>query len=249
MDLLELVDPTAQAAMLYGSHARGDSTSDSDVDLLEVRPEWHEHRSVERVSISAYTTDQLLRMAMAGSLFVLHLRDEGRVLSDPDGVLAKVLSEYRAPASYERLWREIAAASRALDASPAVLARNPEGFTRLALYLLRTAAIIRQLEQTGAARFAIPVLAERLALPGLAEIFRERETTARADTKRVPAARLLLESLVGEPLANPYGSLEALAVNTEVDHPIAAHLMLRLLAGEPNLGYGDLLLDPLMAGR
>lgn len=235
--------------MLYGSHARGDSTSDSDVDLLEVRPEWHEHRSVERVSISAYTQDQLLRMAVAGSLFVLHLRDEGRVLSDPEGVLSRVLSAYRTPASYDPLWREIAAASRALDASAEVLGRNPEGFTRLALYLLRTAAIVRQLEQTGAARFAIPVLAERLAVPELVEIFAQRETIARADTARVLAARSLLESLVGLPLANPYGSLEALAVNTEVDHPIAAHLMLRLLAGEPSLGYGDLLLDPLLPGR
>jgi hypothetical protein len=58
------------------------------------------------------------------------------------------------------------------------------------------------------------------------------------------SVRSLLEEILGHRIANPYGSVEALAVNFELGHPVAARLALRILAGERTLGYGDLLLDP-----
>lgn len=75
---------TGVATWLYGSAARGDSTDRSDVDVLVVgsfRPDWLAHRfSGQRLSISQYSWSEIRHMASYGSLFLQHLRLEGRPL-------------------------------------------------------------------------------------------------------------------------------------------------------------------------
>lgn len=74
--------PYVQA--LYGSVARGDGDPCSDVDLLIVG----EHRAQlplsSRMSVVRYTWAEFSEMASYGSLFLRHLRAEGRVLDSND---------------------------------------------------------------------------------------------------------------------------------------------------------------------
>lgn len=79
---------------LYGSRSRGDADTLSDSDLLVVGPPGTD---IERATaeftypqpkISFYTWDELRRMQSYGSLYLLHIRGEGRRLRpsrrDPD---------------------------------------------------------------------------------------------------------------------------------------------------------------------
>src|SRR5205823_1249978 len=92
--IAEAVHPDGIATMLYGSYARGDSTPDSDVDVLELVAHAPRSYSRGRVNVTQYLPAHLRRMAASGSLFVLHLRSEGLVLDDHTGVLQRCLDAY-----------------------------------------------------------------------------------------------------------------------------------------------------------
>jgi hypothetical protein len=78
----------AAAIWLYGSCARGDHDDLSDVDVLHIGPAnspskclsfW---RMSHKATISYYRWDQIARMAAYGSLFLHHLRLEGRLVAE-----------------------------------------------------------------------------------------------------------------------------------------------------------------------
>ena len=88
----------------YGSVARGDADRLSDFDVLVVGPETGELGTVmsaaglgfDRASISRYSWDEIVGMAGYGSLFLHHVRLEGRPLYENDacrGRLRTVLDE------------------------------------------------------------------------------------------------------------------------------------------------------------
>lgn len=76
----------------YGSVARGDADHLSDCDVLVVGPESGELDTVmmeaglngDEVSISRYSWDEVVGMAKYGSLFLHHVRLEGRPLYEND---------------------------------------------------------------------------------------------------------------------------------------------------------------------
>jgi predicted nucleotidyltransferase len=226
------------AVMLYGSHARGDATPESDIDLLQLVP--HSPNSYRNgvVTVVAYTPDQLREMATSGGLFAWHLRSEGRVLEDPDGLLVGALAGHRGPACDATLTR-LRELSAVLDMDEAEFERYANRGIRTARYLLRTAVYARSL-RTGEQSFALERAARAAGANDYVALLR-RGAEGEEDWEIFLEYRSRLARLVGPLVTNPYGSLEALAVNAWNHDSHMASLAIQTMASrEGEIEYATL---------
>src|SRR5437016_409982 len=99
------------AAVLYGSVARGDVENHSDVDLLLVCQNQRKLPVIEsiqrelgslfeRLSVAVYSHRELNFLNSVRSLFLLHLSREGVVLNDQSGFLTGLLADFEPKKSY-----------------------------------------------------------------------------------------------------------------------------------------------------
>jgi Nucleotidyltransferase domain len=102
----------------YGSNARGDQAPDSDVDVLVAGEDAKLIETVElpgegRLSVSHYEWAEIEQMASYGSLFLHHLRLEGRpLLESPGHEMRRLLASL---GEYQRAERELESFRRVLD--------------------------------------------------------------------------------------------------------------------------------------
>ena len=96
------------AFALFGSAARGDHDAFSDRDLLIVSDDddilstLKSNYAAQGWSCTAYSWDRLQHAADYGSLFVQHLKQESKIIRDPQDRLAHLLANFTANASYKR---------------------------------------------------------------------------------------------------------------------------------------------------
>jgi hypothetical protein len=224
------------AIMLYGSRARGVARADSDVDVLQLVPNRPRSYSAGQVNVAAYTPAHLMLLAKRGSLFVRHLRDEGIVLQDLDGLLADILAAYRQPKGYERLKNELAvvfAATSVADADD-----FSAGLLRLTVYAARSALYIHAAE-SGKLTFDVERASDDCGVPQLPKLLRSGR---RKDARLLSSIGL---RLIGVP--TPAGTptdLPSLAVWSRDSFPLAARLLEAVIAGEARIDYTSLSLPP-----
>lgn len=104
--------PDILAVMLFGSAAREDSDTCSDWDIFILcvdlslnellRVKQYVIRSLigDRGSVCAYRRRDVVIMASKGSLFLWHLRLEGKIIFSKDGVLEEILAGLKRYCSY-----------------------------------------------------------------------------------------------------------------------------------------------------
>lgn len=103
------------AVWLYGSRARGDEDVLSDVDVFVVSDTEVSKKQVAQlvpelpgdVSISHYTWNEVIGMADYGSLFLHHLRTEGRVLWEAPAGEGKLYNLLSGMGGYKHSRRDI----------------------------------------------------------------------------------------------------------------------------------------------
>lgn len=79
-----------EALMLFGSAARGENDENSDVDLLAISSNHKPFsKKTKQTEIQFIPPEDLLKSAVEGDLFALHLAFEGRVVFDTSGVFTK----------------------------------------------------------------------------------------------------------------------------------------------------------------
>lgn len=139
-ETLLLGDHNDDAYVLYGSYARGDYASVSDIDILRITTQrMRAPRLDGQVLLHIYDIRDLLSMARHGSLFILHLIQEAKPIIDPNNYLRQLSVAFRKPSSYILAANKMTAqASTLLDVDASVFATAPGRFIDVGVYLCRT---------------------------------------------------------------------------------------------------------------
>jgi predicted nucleotidyltransferase len=218
----------ALAAMLYGSAARGDGDEYSDIDVVQLVPAGPGSETVGRLSLVSYLPAQLEQMTAERSLFSWHLRTEGVYIADDNGLLRSILESHAGPDVAATIGR-ITDLTPVLDVGVAEFERHPIGLVRVARFLLRTAVYAVAIG-TGAATYSLRLASAHVDPSGdtfaLLERLTVNSSTSWADFDH---ARARLSALTGELRRNPYGSLEALVVRTELSNSGLSALALHVI--------------------
>jgi hypothetical protein len=240
--VLHAVKGENSAVMLFGSVARGDASPLSDIDVLQLSDRRTRPYKVGRTNVSVYDEATLLGMAHRGSLFVLHLRDEGQILRDSDGRLRKCLEAYQPQSDYEPYRRALRETANLLDVPKEEYKRRWKAYNEVAMFLLRS-TLYAHFAEAGNPVFSLAVVQQRLERPDVADAFTLKSAPGPCYREFVVAGHLLSEFLRAT-IRNPFGTVEALVTNTGMENPLMLAFGLRLLGRKDfELSY-DLLLFP-----
>jgi hypothetical protein len=169
----------------------------------------------------------------------MHLVQDGIILHDSDGELARILSTF-SPPDPDDLLRRVREFGVILDVTSDDRLRYLSGLAQVARYLLRTATYALAL-QDGDPCFSVEELAVRFHQPELATLLSSHPGVYPQPTLEVLADLTgRLASAVGPLPANPYGSLHALIVATSVTDPDVSHLATFALGTDESLPYSEI---------
>jgi len=159
-DTLLIDEHDGDAYVLYGSYARGDYESSSDVDIMRITTcRMQAPRLDGHVLLHIYDIKDLLEMAKQGSLFILHLIREAKPIIDPSDYMAKLSAVFRKPTSYELASRDMLAhASTLLDVDESLFSTARHRFMDVAIFLCRTLVYAEHADR-GAFSFSMRSLA------------------------------------------------------------------------------------------
>jgi hypothetical protein len=235
---IDLLCAHYDVVLLYGSCARGDARSHSDVDLLVLDDSHESHLHLpERFSLTVYTPNHLRGMARRGSLFVLHLRQESKILIDRHNVIPSLLNEWVAP-NYRRLREGMKAAATALDfASKVVPALE---LRRAVLFVLRS-VLYAACAERGRPSFAMSSVAQTLDDTRIANLFSGID--AKSDEYILAESKVLFESYLGRLMETEFEDLEAMAVSWYKRYPMASHIAVQILTEGAEIGYTSAPID------
>lgn len=174
---------TGPVLILYGSRARGESRTGSDVDLLLALAddELRAPTSTRGVSLHRYPQSWLEKSARAGTLFSYHVAFEGLALEDPDDFLGRLRGLFVAKSTYEDELALGALVMRLLlekDWGANFAAR------RRFFWAMRT-VLIANSTRVGAPKFDADILERQSAIPGVAALINARESAPFEACRRI----------------------------------------------------------------
>ncbi len=224
-DAFSVIRGSYRALILFGSHARGDARSDSDVDLLQVAPKPAVSYKIGVWSVSVYTEALLRLLAGNGNLFAHHLITEGPVIAGDPEILAR-LSKRFVPRHPHEIVQDVYQSLPLLDSGTLDLSNGGDRLLALARYLLRT-YIYAKVREAIQPTYSLDLAASRLGLNHVVSLLR-----GSPPDKAIEKIRDVLESVLSSKAVNHFGSTEAFIVNVETTSKFAAELGLRLLTKE-----------------
>ncbi|WP_442274032.1 hypothetical protein [Terrabacter sp. 2TAF16] len=229
---------TFDGLLLYGSWARGDQDTESDLDVLALNYSGLMAAPDGSVSVGYYSEFELLEASR--TLFGYHLARDGQILADSSGRFESLLRQIEPPPTGSVLGR-IRSLSPVLDVSPADRTNFIEGLTQVARYLLRSALYAKALDQ-GTPCFSVREISRRMSDPSLTSILSSHKAV-RPEASESAFQDLVerLSDVVGELQANPYGDLYALIEHTwDSDRDLSNIGALALSNEQDDLPYDEL---------
>lgn len=233
--------PNRLGLMLYGSVARGTAGGGSDIDILELVTGSAATYEVGNANVTQYEVAHLRSLAEQGSLFLLHLRTDGLVLSDPTGLLERTLDAYVQPAKYSHIMKQVEDASAVLDPAAVDFDSYLPSLARLGIYLLRTVVYVKTVEG-GKPTFDLGAIDMVKSDPDLRDALAMRRRSS-FERHHLVLIRRQLAALLKVVKQNPYSSVEALAV-AQAHRTDLVPLFTAVLRGDVGVDYSALTLPP-----
>jgi hypothetical protein len=229
--MLQSSDPN-DCLMLYGSYARGDFNAESDIDVLRVA-EAHTFKEDldEGITVHTYALADLLCMADQGSLFVLHLLQEGVPLQRAHKVMSALREAYRQPRSYVlAARRRFERAIRLLDVDEPLFEVAPQEFVATAYFLCRSLLYAHHAD-AGPFSFSLPTLAKASPIAAALRATKHAEPTYEGFLQIRAMARSYMGQNQDARLFASMSDLAACGVGDSVFEGLALRIATRLGSG------------------
>ncbi len=224
-----------RALMLFGSYARGDQSPTSDIDILQVADAGGRSYRTGKVAVAVYSLARLREMAREGSLFILHLICDGKILDDPYECFRPAFAEYVRPSNYLRLRSELSIALKLLDVTDAFYADHARELNQVASFIFRTVVYAKQAE-VGRPCFSLRVAARQL--PNVPVGATDIHAHAAPVLACYRAIQSWLAAELGVSADNECGSIEALLVRHHASSSMVIQLGIKILShGTEEVNY------------
>ena len=203
--------PSVEAAVLFGSRARGDSDMHSDIDvavfvkaadletLSKLKAELVDASPNDNLSLSLYSTRTAETLAQDGSLFLWHLNLEGKVLFERDLWISSLFARLK-PYGKSKALRDLGTFEKILNDVRGALqgAEATVLFEASTMYsILRNSGIIYT-HSKGA-----PCFGRSEPIAWLAEGMGERFPFFESEISKLEALRLVYTRLPAMPFVSP----------------------------------------------
>lgn len=192
------------ALVLFGSYSRGDFNSESDIDVLEITKQSQRPYSNDKINFATYTFEQLRQMANDGNLFVLHILEEGQLLTGNSEIIDSLKKEFKKLASYDSLRKEILLTAKLLDIEIDKYLGNPRGYYGLLCYLFRS-FLYSKIYDEGKVNFSIKRVAKYFGDDRILRVF-ELKYQHQVSFPEFDWCKKLFEEYAGEKFQNEFGT-------------------------------------------
>lgn len=203
---------TPKSVVIFGSYARNDYNEDSDIDILLVHPEYYPTVQIDKLSISTYSTEKLIEFAKNGSLFILHLIKEGKLLNGHP-IIETLSKEFKMP-DFRILSKELVQSSKLINIDERVFQKYSIKIIGVQKFVLRSIIYMKGIEN-GADTFNIYKVLEHISLEELNYIF-DRTFQKNMKFNQFQSINKIIASLLEITFEKEFLSIEAIILN---NHP------------------------------
>lgn len=209
--ILKLVEGEYYCLYLFGSYSRGDFQENSDIDILQVVKNHRPSYSKDEINFSVYTSSYLTKMAQKGNLFILHLINDGKTITDKLNLFEKLKSIFKPLENYSSYRDELTIASKLLDVKKSDYKMQWKKLNSISTYFLRSYLYSKAYDNNKII-FSINELATYFDDLRISNALYLKNYKAPSYEKYL-LNKKLLEYYTGSTIFNEFGSTEALVVN------------------------------------
>lgn len=236
--LLSSLEIKYNSAILFGSYARNDFGQKSDIDILLECDKRKESFNIGIINFTIYTKHQLLKMASKGSLFILHIIEEGKEITDTN-LLNDLKPSFYRPMSYKSYREGLIDASDLLDVLESEFENYKVNLNRFLYYLVRSYLYALAIDK-GCKSFSVKEVCAFLNLENYLEFFDNKNLNS--DFNEYNKNISYLTALFEKKPNNKYKSIELLLVNSLKSKYLLRIFGLRLLnKGNELIEYENLI--------
>lgn len=239
--ILEPIEFEYSSIILFGSVARNEYTVNSDIDILVITKMKINSFSKGNINYTIYTEDQLKKMALVGSLFILHLIRESTTIWGKD-IIFELKNIFARKESYSSYRKELDYCFDLLDINEKHFYELDKKPFTLLKYLLRS-YLYSESKDLNFINFSIERVLIFLGCTNLGYIF-EHRTNDYVSYELFVRAKEDCEEYLKRKINNEFKSIEALIINSYPLRKLLIILGIRLIKRETyRLNYEGIIIE------